>query len=420
MKDAAEKGQGQQGPDSGQGPQNSPKSGPNKANPQSQQQAKPQQPPPLKIMVAQQARVKNRHRLLFISFLLLVLAPILATAAYLEFVAKDQYASRTGFSVRKEEAGSAIELLGGITELSGSSSTDTDILFEFIQSQQMVRSIDTKLNLRAIYAQPDDPVFGLNGDTSIEDLLDYWNRMVKVYYDSGSGLIELRILAFDPTSAQTIAQAIFDESSEMINDLSAIARADATRYAEEELEKAVERLRVVRVKMTDFRLRTQILDPEADIQGRMGLLNNLQAQLAEAIIELDILKQTTQPSDPRVSVTERRVNVIRERLEEERLNFSAGGDAPSEGYAPIIAEYESLSVDLEFAQQAYVAALATYDTALAEAQRKSRYLAAYVQPTLAERSEYPQKLVILMVLTGFTLIGWATLALIYYSVRDRR
>ena len=55
--------------------------------------------------------------------------PALVTAFYLWTRAADQYASDVAFSVRTEEKGSAIELLGGITELSGSSSSDTDILY---------------------------------------------------------------------------------------------------------------------------------------------------------------------------------------------------------------------------------------------------------------------------------------------------
>ena len=216
------------------------------------------------------------------SFLLLVVAPLGGAGWYLYTVADDQYASHVGFSVRKEEVGSAVELLGGITDLSGSSSSDTDILYEFIQSQQMVRIIDKRLNLKEIYHNPDDIIFGLGDDGRIEALSSYWGRMVKVFYDSASGLIEIRVLAFDPAHARAIAQAVFEESSRMINDLSTIAREDATRYAREELDRGVERLKAAKAAMTAFRSRTRIVDPLADIQGQTGLLNSLQEQLAAA------------------------------------------------------------------------------------------------------------------------------------------
>ncbi len=259
-------------------------------------------------------------------------------------------------------------------------------------------------------------------DASIEDLLSYWQRMVKVFYDSTSGLIELRIHAFDPEQAQALGgRVIFEESTLLINDLSAIAREDATRYAANELDLAVERLRVARQAVAEFRLRTQILDPEADILGRMGLLNSLQEQLASAQIELDIVNQTTSASDPRVERAERRVKVIEERITEERARFSTDeGTEHGGAYANLVGEYESLAVDLQFAETSYLSALASFETARAEALRKSRYLAAYVEPTLAETAEYPQRFLTLLIMGGFLFGIWATLTMIYYSVRDRR
>ena len=184
------------------------------------------------------AHVRGRHWLLMLSFLLLVLAPLGATGWYLYERAADQYASTVAFSVRREDTTSALDLLGGITALSGSSSSDTDILYEFLQSQKLVADMDAVLDLRRLWAKPEnDPYFAFDPAGSIEDLVTYWSRMVQIYYDSGSGLIEIRVLAFAPEDATRIADALFAQSSEMINDLSSIAREDSI------LEGAMEKLK---------------------------------------------------------------------------------------------------------------------------------------------------------------------------------
>lgn len=360
-----------------------------------------------------------RHFILLASFLIWVLAPVGAAAVYLYTVAQDQYASHVGFSVRKEEMGSAIEILGGITELSGSSSSDTDILYEFIQSQQLVRIVNQQLDLPTLFQRAGDPVFSLGDDTRIEALSRYWKRMVKVYYDRGSGLIEVRVLAFDAENAQQIAKTVFAESSRMINDLSAIARNDATRYARQELDTALDRLKRARTAQTAFRARTGIIDPSADVQGQMGLLNSLQAKLADAIIERELLLDTTTPNDPRVTQAARKIDVIRHQIEEERARF--GGAGPDSGaFSRLLEEYQGILVDAEFAEKSYVSAQAAYDAALAEAQRQSRYLASHIEPTLAETALYPQRSVILLVLATFLLISWSIMAMLYYAIRDRR
>ncbi|TCP60385.1 capsular polysaccharide transport system permease protein [Rhodovulum bhavnagarense] len=366
------------------------------------------------------ARLKLRHVVLMITFLAWVVVPFIGAAYYLFSIANDQYASRVGFAVRTADTGSAIELLGGISELSSANSSDTDILYEFIQSPQIVRAVDERLGLAGIYRRDNDPVFALGEDTRIEALSAYWRRMVKVFYDRSSGLIEVRVLAFDAASAHAIAVAIFEESNGMINELSAIAQADTLRYSEQELARAQDRMKQARQALTSFRNQSRIVDPTADIQSQMGLITSLQAQLAEAIIERDLLLENASTNDPRLAQIERRIEVIRDRIERERDQFVESGERKDDAFSRLLEEYEALSVDLEFAERAAISARTAYDLALSEAQRKSRYLASYIPPTLAETPEYPRRIVLLAILGAGLAISWAIGALIYYSLRDRR
>lgn len=365
--------------------------------------------------------MRGRHLGLIISFLLMVVLPSAVTLWYLEQRAADQYASTIGFSVRAEEASSAMDFLGGITGVSSGSSSDTDILYEFIQSQKMVELVNQRLDLRQIYSKPDnDPVFAFQADGSIEDLVSYWSRMVKIYYEASTGLIEIRVTAFAAQDAQDIAKAILEESSRMINQLSAVARDDATKYAKRELAASVERLKHARQAVTEFRNRAQIVDPNADIQGQMGLLNNLHQQLAAAIIESDLLKENARENDPRADQAARRIAVIESRIAEERKKLGVGSGDGDGAYATLINEYEALSVDREFAEKTYLSALTAHDAALAEAQHQSRYLAAYVEPTLAETPQYPERLTLFGIVTVFLFMIWGILALVAYSIKDRR
>ena len=376
--------------------------------------------------LAKPAHMKRRHWGLLASFMLLVLAPVAGVGLYLFAIAKDQYSSTVGFTVRQEESGGATEFLGGLASFAGGAiGSDRDVLYEFIQSQEIVQRVQEQLDMRQHYSAhwAEDPVFSIWPDASIEDLVWYWQRIVRISFDQSTGLIEVQALAFDAQTAQALAQIIIDESQNMINALNEAARGDAMRYAQTDLEAAVARLKTAREALTRFRTRTQIVDPEADIQGRMGVVNNLQQQLAQALIDLDLLQENSNASDPRVVQAQRRIDVIRDRIAKERDNFAAGADASNpegEDYPNLIAEFESLTVDREFAEETYRASLAALDVARANASRQSRYLAAYIQPTLAETSEFPQRGMLLGLTILLALLSWAILALIFYSIRDRR
>ncbi len=368
--------------------------------------------------------MKRRHYFVALTYGVLVLIPVVLATLYLWLVAEDQYASVTGFTVRTEDSNATTELVGGLTQfVGGSSASDTDILVEFIQSVELVANINATIDLESVYATkwPDDPVFALRPGRSIEDLQSYWNRMVRVSYDQGAGLIELRVLSFDADQSKAIAEAIIAECQWMINGLNDAAREDTMRYALADLEEALRHLRQAREDLTAFRTRTQIVDPQADIQGRMGVLNNLQQQLAEALINHDLLAETTQASDPRLQQVNRQIQAIRERIAQERESFTlASVGSGQEDYPSLIAEFESLVVDREFAEQSYTTALAALEIARSNANRQTRYLATYVRPTKAESAQYPQRLLLIGLVAFFATLLWAIVTLVYFSLRDRR
>ena len=374
--------------------------------------------------MARQASMRKRHWGLVFGFFLLVILPLGGVGYYLAERATDQYASIAGFTVRQEESGSSAAMLGGLSQfVGGSSSSDADMLYEYLRSQDLVVAVNERLDLRAHYsvAYKVDPVFALKPDSTTEELVDYWKKIVLVSYDQNSGLINLTALAFDPETARDLAVAILEESQKLMNELNAKARSDSLKYAEEDLQEAVSRLKSAREALVRFRTRTQIVDPESDLRGRMGVLTSLQQQLAQAMIDYDIVAQDSGPEDPRVVQALRRIEVIRKRLAAERSDFAEeNAEGTEEAYPALMAEYESLTVDREFAEESYRITLATLDSARANAVRQSRYLSTYVQPTLPETAEFPRKLIIFALSGVFFLLLWVILSLMYYAVRDRK
>ena len=376
--------------------------------------------------IAGPSKLKKRHWGLISSFLLLALVPWLAIVAYLFIVAEDQYHSLAGFTVRSQEQSGANDILGTVGNFvsGGSTASDSDILYEFIQSQEMVQTINAQIDLREHYSQnwPSDWVFSIWPEATQEDLIWYWNRMIGVSYDSSTGLIEVQAKAFDPDMAQKIAGAIVSVSQDRINDLNLQAREDAMRYAQSDLDDAISALKSAREAMTNFRSTSQIVDPETDIQTRMGVMTSLQQELATALVEYDLLRGTTSQADPRLKDATQRIEVIRDRIAIERRNFATSSTETggvSRDYPSLIAEFERLSVDREYAEQSYFASLTALETARDEANRQSRYLATYINPTLAESPEYPQRFFLAGLIGLFTLLTWSIMVLVYYSIRDR-
>lgn len=367
------------------------------------------------------ARLKSRHLALWLGFLVLVLLPTALSGGYLAMIAADQYDATASFAVRSEKPASVSTLLGGIAPLSGTSDTDAAMVAAYLQSPALVDELDRRLGLRAIFSRHSraDPVFGFDPGGSREDLADYWGRMVSVSYDAGTGLIDVQARAFTAQDAQRVAQEAFDAASRMINRLSAIAQNDTTRAAREEVRLATGRLNQSRAALQAFRTRTGFVEPGLDVTSQSGLIGALQQQLASGMVTLGLLQRTTQPDDPRIAEATRRLQVIRDEIAAQRQGVAEGASG-QEGYARLMAEYERLMTEQSFAEKTYLAGQSALDAAEAAARSQSYYLAAYQTPMLAQTAEYPRRLLLTGLVALFGFLIWAVLALIYYSLRDRR
>lgn len=368
-----------------------------------------------------------------LAFAALVLLPICVAAWYLWAVAVDQYASRLAFTIRHDGAAPAAGLMGGIpalAALSGSGRQEADVVAAFVTSPDLVARLDQTLDLRAAFsaAHARDPIFALAPGAAIEDLTRHWARQVSLAYDPASGLIDLTVRAFDPVTARAVARAVLAESTSLVDRLSRAARDEAMVHADADLARAEDRLSDARMAMARFRAENRLVDPAGEAAGQSGLVATLEAQLADALIAQDMLAGTTRPDDPRVTQAARRIAVIQARIGAERDRFapeadmsgpSAASVAATRDYAGVMAEYERLAVDQRFAEAAYVAALSAVEAARADAARRALYLAPHVEPTLAERAEYPRRWMILGLVAGGAALLWSVLALTAAALRDR-
>jgi capsular polysaccharide transport system permease protein len=374
--------------------------------------------PTAAMPVARRARLRRRHIAVLVSFGLIVFAPLLVVAGYLYLVAADQFSSQMSFSLRSEQHVNSLEALAGLGQIATGSSSDAEIVFEYLTSQKIVQDINSDIDLRAIYARSrGDVYFTLKDNATIEEMREYWERMVKVWHERSSGVLRIETVAFTAEEARAVNEAILIEAQSLSDRLSQVARDDALRYATADLEEARIRLREARRNLSSFRAKTNIIDPALDLASAGGVIGILQQQLVEALIEQDMLLALLPSSnDPRVAQAERKVAAIRKRIEAEREAVSMG-DAGS--LVGIVGTFEAMTVDLEFAEEAFLSASAAFDVARAEAERRTRYVAVHIEPTLADSALYPQRAMLVGIFGAICILLWALVVMVGYSLRDR-
>lgn len=379
---------------------------------------------------ARRRRIRDRIAL-WLSFVLLVAAPSAVAAWYLNDVAADQYASEVGFAVRSLDGtlpSPMTELLGGAAD---STAGDSQMLFEYLQSQPLVERVDAAVDLREIYNRPEaDPVFALGEDRTIEELVDYWNLAVTVSYDTGSGVIYAEVRAFRPEDARDVAASLLEESGRLINSLSENARKDAVRFARIDLQEAEQRVREARMALQAFRGMQGTADVSGDISQEMQLIAELRRQRSALQADYDSRKELLGEDSPTLSALRRRISSLDAQIVEAEARIADGteggataGGSGSGRRAATLAEaaglQEELQVELELATNMYTAAQAGLESARADARRAQRYLATHISPTLSQEPQYPRRVTWSVAIFVILLLGWAILMLIVSSIRDR-
>src|SRR6266849_578420 len=364
---------------------------------------------------ARRRRTARRWRT--ISALLLIAIPMVAASVYYGLFASDQYVSEIRFSVRGKETPStdAIGMLAGFPVTQ--SVSDSYVVADYIKSRELLDELSRSINLRALYSSQDVD-WGARFDATqpIEELVDYWRWMANVKFDSTSSIITVGIRAFTPEDAQLIAEKILSASTALVNRLSAEARRDAVRNAEVDVRRMEERLAAARAQLEGFRGRNEIIDPARSAAGRQELDSKLQADLIQLRSELAAASRFLNPDSPSAVVLNAKIASVESELA--RLRAERTPTREKGPMSEMLTRYDEVETEHQFAEKAYVLALASLERARSEADRQQRFLSVYLSPSLAEEPLYPRRLVMIALIGVCGAAVWGLGLLIVLGFRD--
>ena len=172
--------------------------------------------------------------------------------------------------------------------------------------------------------------------------------------------------------------------------------------------------------MRQFRDQQQEIDPLKKAESQLSLQSRLESDLSAARARMSTLRRYMQENAPSEAFLGSPIKALERQVEQERAKLGKGGDLPS-GITTLsgqVAAYEELLVEREFAEKAYVSALATLEKARGDAAQQQRYLATCVRPSLPQEALYPRRIVNALTVLAASALIWALSVLIVYAIRD--
>lgn len=366
------------------------------------------------------------RKLLAHSFLACVLLPSLVVALFYLFVAADQFASAGRLTVRSASGGgSAVSDLGGLMGTLGvagsSESGDSYILVDYIQSREVVEKLIENADFLLAYSRPEaDFWYRVDPNAPIEELVEYWQGMISVEFDSETGITSFMVRAFRPRDAERLAAEVLRLSENLINEISLRAREDTLRMARREVEVAEARFKESRASTARYRELQKEIDPVATATSQSTILAELESTLATREAEMNALLTTMSPQSPRVVYVRTQIDALKQQIRRQRTDLAAAtgrGDI-DDALTRRLSRYEELLAEQQFADEAYRSALASLEGARVEADKQQRYVEVFVRAAMPEDSLYPEGVRWTTIVAAAALLIWGLLALSAAAVRD--
>lgn len=344
-------------------------------------------------------RSSSLHTLLKanLGLLLLVVLPTLLAAIYFFFIAASRYEAESKFIIRSPSNVIASQLANLVQGSSiVRSSDDAYIVHAYIESRDILLKLVDKVQLIERLGRPEVDFFWRYPRPfkthTLEQLHSHMKWLVSVDYENSTGITTLRVDAFRPEDARAILDAMLELSEDLVNRLSERALGDAVQSALGDVERSKSIAIAARENITQFRTKNGLIDPGRVSSSALDTIARLALDAARARAQLSEIEASS-PQSAQAAVAARKIEALDAQIGDERLKL-AGAE---ESLAPLLAEYEKLTLERGLAEQAYASALTSLEAARLEGQRQRLFLERIANATSSDYAKYPYRLINTMI-----------------------
>jgi capsular polysaccharide transport system permease protein len=344
-----------------------------------------------------------------------VVLPTLLVALYLYAYAADQYESEAHFLVHSADkppipsaGASALSLLTGASPGQNEAMSVAD----YLTSHDAVAKLRRDDHLVERFQRPWVDLLNrlFSSNPTPERLLRYYQRQVKVKYDTDSGITTIKVHSFTPQDSYDIASRLLQIGEQRVNELNERSYNDEIAYARRALDEAEAALTANNARMTAFRHRSGDIDPQATGAAQLGLVSGLTGQLAAAKAQLQTMAGVISPSSPQYQALARHVQSLQAQVDAQAGRLTGRADSITND----VSEYQSLMLRQDFLNKRYEVAAASLEKAREQAIQQELYLVRVVNPNMPVKALFPERgrilATVLVTLLLIYSIGWLIVA----------
>ena len=334
----------------------------------------------------------------------LVLAASLLVIVYYSLIASPRYVSESQFVV-KQASSTEPQLMGLAAIASTSSSTrDSLIIKQYIESRAMAEALDKSIQLKAHYQDSQwDTISGLSSAASIEDYVEYYQNHVTVRHDEMADIIYIEAQAFTSEYALLLGQALLELSEKFINTLGDKMAKEQLAYAQKEVERLYGAMKTQQNQLLSFQNQNQLYSPEQQGSALLGAITELQGNIISQEAKLKEMSAIMRSDSAQVKGQIILLDSLKQQLLEEKSKLTS---KDQQSLNQVTANYQEIKLGSELAAGMYQGALTSMEAVRADAYRKLKHLLVIQDPALPESDQYPRRI--------YSIVTWFISLLLVY------
>jgi len=312
----------------------------------------------------------------------------------------------------------ATSLMGKLSGGSKSSGQDAYIFVNYAKSNAIIAELGGGAYLEKFFSNSKIDFFSrLTRDAQQEDLLKYWQSRISATVDTVSGIITLKVEAFRPEDASTIAEDVIHRSERLLNNITLRSRKDAVERDEREVSLAADRLAAARDKLKAFRNENLLVDPKSKAKSIAELVGKLMNEKISIESSLATLTGVVDERSPIQRVQRTKLAAIDQQIAELKkgLTNTSGSTAVSSQ----IASFERLKLEEQFSERMYTISQNAYVRARQELEKQQLYLAVVVPPSVPQQATFPRVFASGLMLFTMLLVFWAIGVVLAATIEDQ-
>jgi capsular polysaccharide transport system permease protein len=220
--------------------------------------------------------------------------------------------------------------------------------------------------------------------------LDYFTSKIDVTYNQDSQSLDVSAQGVTPKEAQFILQGIINEAQDYVNGVDYQLADKRLQFAQKQVQLAQEKLSDTNEKIINFQNNNDILDPKSDLATYAGILASLQSQLVVAQTELVNLQDYLQNNAPEVDKQKQKIASLQQQIETQKQKILGVDGGRNVKLNAVVNKFEWLRMQAQVAVSEYTAAIASLESAKADAIKQKQQVVILQAPTLPDFHEYPR------------------------------